>query len=91
MTVNPKEELVKSLGEIHVAHNGKNLSYTMKRWELELVADWIIEDRKRIVLPCVQINILAKSYGGYYKLHYPALECVVTETLNLAGIELERN
>ena len=45
-----KETIIQSLGNLVKKHSNSGishkLSYTMKRWELELVADWIIIDRR---------------------------------------------
>jgi KaiC/GvpD/RAD55 family RecA-like ATPase len=46
-----REDLIEELGNLVKKHTNSGiahkLNYTMKRWELELVADYIIEDRKR--------------------------------------------
>lgn len=77
--MNKRDELVKELGNLVKKHSNSGishkLSYTMKLWELELVAEYILAREEKIVLPCTQINILAKSYGGYHRLHYSFRMC----------------
>jgi len=76
-----RDELIEELGNLVKKHSNSGishkLSYTMKRWELELVADFIIADRSRIVEPLVKFQ----NNGGSI---WPAVE----ETLKLSGIKL---
>lgn len=63
-----KEELIKELGAMKKRNDGSfshNLSYTMKRWELELVADFILERDKKIVEPLVKYK-KGKAWGNTF-------------------------
>ena len=50
-----RDIIIEQLGNL-VREDTKNgihhkLSYTMKRWEFELVANWVLSDRKSLVEP----------------------------------------
>lgn len=95
MSVKPsqtaREELIDELGKLVKKDSNSvithKLSYTMKRWELELVADFIIEDRKRIVEPIVKykkdsIRMFGKEIWG------TGSDASMDQTLKNAGVSL---
>lgn len=50
--MNNRQQIIDELGAMRKVNEdgySHNLSYTMKKWELELVADFIIQDRKRTI------------------------------------------
>lgn len=84
-----REKLIEELGNLVKKHSNSGishkLSYTMKRWELELVAEFIVGDRKRIVMPIFshKLSVIEteQSWGLRNSDRY------INETLKLAGIE----
>lgn len=84
-----REKLIKQLGNLvkpvdsGISHK---LSYTMKRWELELVADFILEDRKRIVAPLVKVKSLHEGYHNALD-GYDNMNDAIDETLSLALLD----
>lgn len=84
-----REEIIIKLGNLTKNHSNSGvshkLSYTMKRWELELVADFIIADRKRIVEPLV--NLIGKPYAGV-TAYSMAQEEAIEKTIKLAEFDL---
>ena len=60
-----RDEIIRELGDLVKTHSNSGishkLSYTMKRWELELVSEWIIKDRRRIVEP-LRATLLDKNF-----------------------------
>lgn len=85
MTVH--EEIIKQLGELeNKCADGPNykLSYTMKRWEFELVAEFILRDRKRIIAPLLEIKKRTISFSDIWKSSKTGR--AIDETLKNAGI-----
>lgn len=86
-----KQEIIEQLGKLFkpvkegIQHK---LSYTMKRWELELVADFVIADRKRVCGPLVKFKQQLKSLEETKSYKYVIdVQDVIDQTLKLAGLE----
>lgn len=59
----------------------------MKRWELELVADFIIKDRERVVEPLVKLNCPEEMSSFEQVIH--VIEAV-TQILKNAAIDTDK-
>lgn len=81
-----REELIENMSNLVKKHSNSGishkLSYTMKRWELELVADFILEDRKRVVEPLVEV---LRPHQLHTKVGYRR---AMKQTLKNAGVTL---
>ena len=83
-----RDKIVQELGNLTKTHFNSGithkLSYTMKRWELELVAEWIIAEKKRICEPLLTPHTVHK--GNELDICIRAIK----QTLKNAGLEQEK-
>lgn len=85
-----KEKLIEEIGNLvkkNVNGPSHKLSYTMKYWELELVSEFLLADRKRIVEPLIKFK---NDMGGHtYNWRHQRLipTDIIDETLKLAGVQ----
>lgn len=85
-----RDKIISELGElVENRENGYShkLSYTAKRWELELVAGYILADRSRIVDPIRDYSLLPlrQPYEQEYRLAIAA----INESLRRAGKDMK--